>query len=108
MTTPRPEETIHLAVPKGRTEDAVTTLLADAGIRLTSAGPRGYRPLPSVEGFEVKLLKPQNIVEMLSAGSRDLGFAGADWVAETGADVVELLDTELDPVRLVAAAPEGS
>lgn len=98
--------TIHLAVPKGRTEAAVTTLLADAGIHLRSAGPRGYRPLPSVEGFEVKLLKPQNIVEMLAAGSRDLGFAGADWVAETGADVIELLDTGLDPVKLVAAAPE--
>lgn len=98
--------TIHLAVPKGRTEDAVTTLLADAGIRLRSGGPRGYRPVPSVDGFEVKLLKPQNIVEMLSLGSRDVGFAGADWVAEKGADVIELLDTGLDPVKVVAAAHE--
>src|SRR5213596_227165 len=52
----------------------------------------------------------QNIVEMLALGSRDVGFAGADWVAELegsagGADVVELLDTGLDPVQLVAAAP---
>ena len=31
--------TIHLAVPKGRTEDAVTTLLADAGIITGSGGP---------------------------------------------------------------------
>ena len=45
------------------------------------------------------------IVEMLEAGSRDLGFAGADWVAELGSPVVELLDTGLDPVRVVAAAP---
>lgn len=73
---------------------------------LASGGPRGYRPRSSVPGFEVKLLKPQNIVEMLTAGSRDIGFAGADWVAEKGADVVELLDTGLDPVSLVAAAPE--
>ena len=47
---------------------------------------------------------------MLALGSRDAGFAGADWVAELesgagGADVVELLDTGLDPVQLVAAAP---
>ena len=42
---------------------------------------------------------------MLHAGSRDLGFAGADWVAELEADLVEVLDTGLDPVRLVAAAP---
>jgi ATP phosphoribosyltransferase len=54
----------------------------------------------------VKLLKPQNIVEMLGAGTRDIGFAGADWVAEKQADLVELLDTGLDPVRIVAAASE--
>ncbi|MFQ5523545.1 MAG: ATP phosphoribosyltransferase [Acidimicrobiia bacterium] len=98
-------EVLHLAVPKGRTEAGVIRLLADAGIELRS-GPRGYRPVSSVPGLEVKLLKPQNIVEMLAAGSRDIGFAGADWVAEKSADLVELLDTGLDPVRVVAAAPE--
>ena len=51
------------------------------------------------------MLKPQNVVEMLSTGSRDVGFAGVDWVTELGADVVELLDTGLDSVRIVAAAP---
>jgi ATP phosphoribosyltransferase len=42
---------------------------------------------------------------MLHAGSRDCGFAGADWVAELDAGLVEVLDTGLDPVRIVAAAP---
>lgn len=103
---PTDRDPIHLAVPKGRIEAGVSALLADAGIRLRS-GPRGYRPVTSVEGFEVKLLKPQNIVEMLAAGSRDVGFAGADWVAEKSAELIELLDTGLDPVRVVAAAPES-
>ena len=85
-------------------EAGVTRLLADCGIHLR-AGPRDYRPTLSIEGFETKVLKPQNIVEMLGAGSRDVGFAGADWAAELDADVVELLDTGLDPVRIVAAAP---
>ena len=96
----------RLAVPKGRIEPGVTSLLAAAGIELRS-GPRGYRPVPSVPGYEVKLLKPQTIVEMLAAGSRDAGFAGADWVAEKDADLVELLDTGLDPVSMVVAAPES-
>jgi ATP phosphoribosyltransferase len=69
---------------------------------------RGYRPEVSLPDIEAKLLKPQNVVEMLAVGSRDVGFAGADWVAELEADVVELLDTELDPVQVVAAAPEGA
>jgi ATP phosphoribosyltransferase len=100
------EQITHLAVPKGRIEPGVTTLLAAAGMELR-AGPRGYRPVLSAPGYEVKMLKPQNIVEMLAAGSRDVGFAGADWVAEKSADLVELLDTGLDPVRMVAAAPES-
>jgi ATP phosphoribosyltransferase len=102
----RTEPTIHLAVPKGRMEAGVFNLLSAAGIEL-HVGQRGYRPVLSEPGFEVKLLKPQNIVEMLAAGTRDLGFAGADWVAEKEADLVELLDTGLDPVRIVAAAPES-
>jgi len=100
------EPTIHLAVPKGRMEAGVFNLLSAAGIEL-HLGQRGYRPVLSEPGFEVKLLKPQNIVEMLAAGSRDIGFAGADWVAEKQADLVELLDTGLDPVRIVAAASES-
>ena len=51
------------------------------------------------------MLKSQSIGEMLALGSRDAGFAGADWVAELEADLVELLDTRLDPVQVVAAAP---
>lgn len=96
---------VHLALPKGRMQTGVLALLAEAGITVR-LDERGYRPVLSVPGFETKLLKPQDLVTMLGAGSRDLGFAGADWVAERGLDLVELLDTGLDPVRLVAAAPE--
>jgi ATP phosphoribosyltransferase len=104
---PRPQTevaAIRLGLPKGRMQDNLMRLLAEAGVRI-GLETRGYRATLSLPGFEAKVLKPQNIVEMLEAGSRDLGFAGADWVAELQADVVELLDTGLDPVRLVAAAP---
>ncbi len=99
-------DTLRLALPKGRMQDAVIQLLADAGIRVTPTA-RGYRPAVSLPNCEAKILKHQNIVEMLELGSRDVGFAGADWVEELGVEVVELLDTELDPVSVVAAAPTG-
>jgi ATP phosphoribosyltransferase len=98
------ESPLRLGLPKGRMHDGVVDLLQDAGIHIRRA-ERAYRPKLSVDGLAVKILKPQNVVEMLHAGSRDLGFAGADWAAELEADVVQVLDTELDPVRLVAAAP---
>lgn len=102
MTSP----SLRLALPKGRMQDGVIALLRDAGVPVRLSD-RGYRPLVGWAGAECKLLKPQNVVEMLHQGTRDLGFAGADWVAELGADLVELLDTGLDPVRIVAAAPVG-
>ncbi len=95
---------IRIGLPKGHMQAGVLALLGDAGIDVRVGG-RNYRPALSWPGFEAKLLKPQNVVKMLEAGSRDLGFAGADWVAELGAGLVELLDTGLDPVSVVAAAP---
>jgi len=100
----RKDGTLRLALPKGRMQNGVLRLLAEAGIDMSTA-ERDYRPSAGIDGLDVKVLKPQNIIEMLDIGSRDLGFAGADWVAELGIDLVEVLDTGLDPVRLVAAAP---
>ncbi len=100
-TNPTP---LRLALPKGRTQESVLTLLREARIRV-DVGQRGYRPQISLPGVDAKILKPQNVVEMLHAGTRDIGFAGADWVAELDSELVEVLDTGLDAVRLVAAAP---
>jgi ATP phosphoribosyltransferase len=98
------DDILQLAIPKGRMYDGVVRLLSEAGIDLKQT-VRNYRPHVNLPECEVKILKPQNIVEMLHAGSRDVGFAGADWVAELDGDLVELVDTGLDPVRVVAAAP---
>ena len=95
---------LRLGLPKGRMQDGVAGLLAEAGLDLRFGG-RAYRPSLDAAGWDVKLLKPQSILEMLDAGSRDVGFAGADWAGELDVDVLELLDTGLDPVRIVAAAP---
>ncbi len=105
---PEPATTrLRLALPKGRMAVGVDGLLADAGIRVSSDG-RGYRPSVDGDGpFETKRLKPQAVVSMIAAGSRDVGFAGADWAMELGVEesLVEVFDTTLDRVRVVAAAP---
>ena len=104
MTDALDATVLHLGLPKGRMQDQVFQLMSEAGLRVTPSR-RGYRPQVALDNVETKILKPQNILEMLGYGSRDIGFAGADWVEELNVDVVELIDTELNPVRLVAAAP---
>lgn len=106
---------LRMGLPKGRMQGNVTKLLVDSGIPV-GLDERQYRPrvgngkrsatAARATAYEAKLLKPQNVVEMLAAGSRDIGFAGADWVKELGTDLVELLDTGLDPVKIVVSAPE--
>ncbi|MDP2875332.1 MAG: ATP phosphoribosyltransferase [Holophaga sp.] len=96
--------TIKLALPKGRMAEGVLQLMSEAGMKVLANG-RNYRPLCSDPRFELKILKPQDIVRMVELGRHDLAFAGYDWVIELGASVEELLDTELDSVRIVAAAP---
>ena len=103
---PTSDTVLRLALPKGRMEAGVRALFEEARIRV-EAGSRAYRPTISLPNCEVKMLKPQNIVEMLHFGTRDAGFAGADWVQELDADLVEVLDTGLDRVRVVVAIPEG-
>lgn len=104
MSPTNDPSTLRLAIPKGRMQQAVLDLLDQAGVRVTMTS-RDYRPAVSLEGVQAKILKPQSVIEMLCAGARDVGFAGADWAAELDADLVEVLDTGLDSVRLVAAAP---
>jgi ATP phosphoribosyltransferase len=83
---------IRMALPKGRMFDQVVDLLKGAGIAVRQS-ERGYRPNISLPDVNVKILKPRNVISMLNADARDIGFAGADWIAETESELRELLDT---------------
>lgn len=93
---------LSAVVPKGRIYESVLRLLRDAGIGF-DVNEKVYRPMVSDEEIEVKIMKPQNIPKVIELGSHDTGFTGYDWVVETGADVKEVMDLKLDPVRIVAA-----
>jgi ATP phosphoribosyltransferase len=99
-------EKLRILIPKGRIFDNVTRLFAEAGFPLCLA-ERTYRPLIAADWLDAKIMKPQNVGELLELGSHDAGFTGADWIRESGADVAEILDLGFDKVRIVAAVPEG-
>jgi ATP phosphoribosyltransferase len=97
---------VRMVLPKGRTFDGVVGLLNDSG-KTVVANSRHYVPSIADEELEAKIMKPQNVAPLVERGSYDIGFTGRDWVVETGAEVVEILDLGLDPVRIVAAIPES-
>jgi ATP phosphoribosyltransferase len=53
------------------------------------------------------MLRPQEIPTFVSDGLYDVGITGKDWVAETKADVVPLLDLEIGRIKLVVAIPDN-
>jgi ATP phosphoribosyltransferase len=96
---------LRLLVPKGRIFDKVAGLLTEAGFPVALA-ERTYRPAMGVDWLDAKIMKPQNVAELLELGSHDAGFTGIDWVRESGADVAEIMDLGFDKVKIVAAVPQ--
>jgi len=97
---------LRVAIPKGSIYENVAELLVDAGINI-SKNERAYRPFVSDPELEIKILRPQNIPELIELGSHDGGFTGKDWIIESQAKVIEVLDLKLDPVKIVSAIPEN-
>ena len=93
-----------MVIPKGRIFDKVSSLLQEAGIGLIS-NHRVYVPHIQDPEIEAKIMKPQNIAQLIELGSHDIGFTGFDWVRETGAAVEQLLDLQFDAVKVVSAIP---
>jgi ATP phosphoribosyltransferase len=99
-------EKLRILIPKGRIFDNVSRLFSEAGFPIYLAD-RTYRPVIAADWLDAKIMKPQNVGELLELGSHDAGFTGVDWIRESGADVEEVMDLGMDRVRIVAAAPVG-
>ncbi|GHV86450.1 ATP phosphoribosyltransferase [Spirochaetia bacterium] len=97
-------EKLRVLIPKGRIFDNISRLFADAGFPITMAD-RTYRPRVAADWMDTKIMKPQNVGELLELGSHDAGFTGIDWILESGACVEEVMDLGFDRVRIVAAVP---
>lgn len=112
MTAPK-NHLLRLALPsKGSGYDASLALLDSCGLRVVRANPRQYTAtLRGLDGVEVLLHRPAEIVEKVAEGGIDLGITGYDMVVEQRGDDENLLvildDLGFWPVELVFAVPQG-
>ena len=99
---------LRIAVPnKGRLADQTLTLFERAGLKAESRVDRALVANLS-EGFQAIFVRAQDIPEFVGDGAADLGVTGADLLAESSQNVVELLDLEFGRCRLCVAVREES
>lgn len=96
---------LKMVIPKGRLMRRIAELLNESSIGFFP-NDRIYVPHLGDSELEAKIMKPQNIAQLVELGSHDIGFTGWDWVVETDARVEKLMDLNFDPVKVVAAVPE--
>ena len=98
---------LNVALPKGRLGDKVYALLDGVGYGC----PENYTDtrklvVENVEaGIRYFLVKPSDVAIYVQHGAADIGIVGKDILAESGADVYELLDTGLGKCRMCVAGP---
>lgn len=97
---------LNFVIPKGSLQEATLTLLRQAGYEVKGS-ERSYKPWINDPEINMKVLRPQEIPNLVESGAHDLGITGMDWVEETSADVVVLSKLAYGRVRIVLAVPNN-
>ncbi len=102
-------DTVRLALPDGHQQSHVRRILDSAGIKIedypSATGNR--RPISSLEGAVIKVIRPQDMPLQVANGNFDLAITGRDWLSEhleqfPSSPVRELLDLKYGRVKIVA------
>ncbi len=97
---------VKFAIPKGSIEESSFKILEKSWTRIVRR-ERTYRVMLDDPEIAVKMLRPQEIPNLVNDGLYDVGITGRDWVTETKSDVDILLDLEYGRIKLVIAIPDS-
>ena len=109
-STPTPERThLRLAIPDGHQQRHVFGAMAKAGITFDGYEEKTYvrRPKSSIEGLEVKVIRPQDMPQMIAFGEFDIAITGRDLLYEhtfefPSSPATEVLDLQVSQYNLSA------
>ena len=96
---------VKFAIPKGSLEEATFKILEESWTKVNRKS-RTYRVFLDDPQIVVKMLRPQEIPNLVSEGLYDVGITGEDWIGETKANVKQILDLEYGKIKLVIAIPD--
>jgi len=96
---------VKFAIPKGSLEEATFKILEKSWTKVNRTS-RTYRVFLDDPQIIVKMLRPQEIPNLVSEGLYDVGITGKDWIDETNANVEQILDLEYGKIKLVIAIPD--
>ena len=100
---------VRLALPDGHQQAHVRRILDAAGVTIDDypSTTGNCRPKSSLEGFFIKVIRPQDMPLQVANGNFDLAITGRDWLTDhiyqfPKSPVRELLDLKYGKVRIVA------
>ncbi len=101
------EETLTIAMPKGRILKEAVALFKAAGVDFSEVFKDERRLIfenPS-EGLRFMVIRSQDVPTYVEYGAADLGIAGKDVLTEQSKDLYEPLDLGIGRCRMVVAEP---
>jgi len=101
------EETLTIALPKGRILKETAALFKAAGFDFSELLQDDRKLLyeDPVEGLRFMILRNQDIPTYVEYGAADLGIAGRDILIEQAKDLYEPLDLGIGACRMMVAEP---
>jgi ATP phosphoribosyltransferase len=99
LATERSATTVRLALPDGHQQPSAAAIMRAAGLSCQGYDQRGWvrRPRSSLEGLEVKVIRPHDMPQQVALGNFDLVISGRDCLMEhllrfPGSPVEEVVD----------------
>jgi ATP phosphoribosyltransferase len=80
----RNRDVVRLAIPDGHQQPHVYAALQEAGLEFQGYEEKSYarRPASGIQGLEVKVIRPQDMPQLVALGEFDLALTGRDMLNE--------------------------